>query len=62
LLADGRSAEGAAYSTSPKENVMDDELEMELEIVELGDAKEETKGGDTNVPGELGTEKPFRPE
>ncbi len=41
---------------------MNDELEMELEIVELGDAKEETKGGDTNVPGELGTEKPFRPE
>ncbi len=35
---------------------MNDELEMELEIVELGDAKEETKGGLTgqtheDVPG-----------
>jgi hypothetical protein len=27
-----------------KEIVMSEELEMELEIVELGDAKEETKG------------------
>jgi len=31
-------------STSLKEIVMSEELDMELEIVELGDAKEETKG------------------
>jgi hypothetical protein len=62
LLAGGNSAAGTAYSISLKENVMNDELEMELEIVELGDAKEETKGAHTNVPGEVGTEFPFRPE
>jgi hypothetical protein len=62
LFAGSNSAEGTADSISLKENVMNDELEMELEIVELGDAKEETKGGDSHVSGELGTEKPFRPQ
>jgi hypothetical protein len=31
-------------STCTKEIVMNEELEMEMEIVELGDAKQETKG------------------
>lgn len=41
---------------------MNDELEMELEIVELGDAKEETKGNFTLVHAEGGTEFQYRPE
>ena len=41
---------------------MNDELDMELEIVELGDAKEETKGAFTLVHSESGTEHPYRPE
>ena len=61
LLAGSGSAEGTAYSTSLKENVMNDEMEMELEIVELGDAKEETKGI-TGVPGESDPVLQFRPE
>ncbi len=40
---------------------MDDELEMELEIVELGDAKEETKGI-KGVPGESDPVLQLRPE
>jgi len=43
-LPDARPLKALRTSTSLKENVMNDELEMELEIVELGDAKEETKG------------------
>jgi hypothetical protein len=41
---------------------MNDELEMELEIVELGDAKEETKGAQTALPGEPESQYHFRPE
>ena len=43
---------------------MNDELEldMELQIVELGDAKQETKGMPTGMLAELGTERPYRPE
>jgi hypothetical protein len=62
LLAGSNSAEGTAYSTSLKENVMNDELEMELEIVELGDAKDETKGVQTGLPGEPDSQYHFRPE
>jgi len=41
---------------------MNEELELELEIVELGDAKEETKGAKTGIVHESSTEFPFRPE
>ncbi len=41
---------------------MNDELEMELEIVELGDAKEETRGGQTALPGEPESQFHFRPD
>ena len=34
---------------------MNEELEMELEIVELGDAKEETKGFQQGAPHEDGS-------
>jgi len=36
--------------------------ELELEIVELGDAKEETKGANTGIVPESSTQHPFRPE
>jgi len=36
--------EELASATSPKERVMNEELDPELEVVELGDAKTETKG------------------
>jgi hypothetical protein len=49
-------------STSLKENVMNDELEMELEIVELGDAKEETKGAASGTITEQNDVLPFRPK
>jgi len=41
---------------------MNDELEMDLEIVELGDAKEETKGLTTGIPGESDPVRQFRSE
>lgn len=41
---------------------MNDELDMELEIVELGDAKEETKGLRKGIPGESDPVLSFRPE
>lgn len=62
LLARGGSAEGTLYFNLTMENVMNDELEMDLEIVELGDAKQETKGSPTGVPAELGTAFPHRQE
>jgi hypothetical protein len=47
-----------------KEIVMNDELEldMELDIAELGDAKQETKGMPTGLIAELGTERTYRAE
>ncbi len=41
---------------------MNEELEPELEIVELGDAKEETKGAKNGQALEAGTEFPYRPD
>ncbi len=41
---------------------MNDELEMELEILELGDAKEETKGLPQGLPYESDQQYHFRPE
>lgn len=38
------------------------EFDMELEIAELGDAKQETKGPAAALPAELGTEMMYRPE
>jgi len=38
---------------------MNEELELEVEIVELGDAKEETKGVDIPFTFEVNTKHPY---
>ncbi len=40
---------------------MNEELDLELEIVELGDAKEETKGRIQGVEPELNEVAPYKP-
>jgi hypothetical protein len=60
LLAQGNTARGISYLNSLKENVMNEATEMELEIVELGDAKEETKGLPAGNAFEANPKYPFR--
>jgi hypothetical protein len=57
-FARGEDAEGNPY-LNLKEIVMNDELE--LEIIELGDAKEETKGTWETLNPEVSTFAPYKP-
>lgn len=52
-------AEGNFTCNQPKENVMNEDLQ--LEIVDLGDAKEETKGRIQGVEPELNEAAPYKP-
>jgi len=58
-LARSKDADGNPY-LNLKEIIMNDELE--LEIIDLGDAKEETKGGKTGPLAESDPVNHFRPE
>ena len=52
-------AEGIQPQLNLKENVMNEDLQ--LEIVDLGDAKEETKGRIQGVEPELNEAAPYKP-
>ncbi|KQV46951.1 hypothetical protein ASC95_25905 [Pelomonas sp. Root1217] len=52
-------AEGIQRQLNLKENVMNEDLQ--LEIVDLGDAKEETKGRIQGVEPELNEAAPYKP-
>jgi hypothetical protein len=61
FLARSETPKACPTSTSLKENAMNEATELELEIVELGDAKEETKGADDLSAHETNPDHPYRP-